>query len=144
MPQPNALALAWPERVPGVAAACDWTTAATWEFAPLDTAAFPAVDLARECGRAGGTAPAVFNAANEECVAAFLAGSLRFTAIVDTVAAVVSDLVVMGRDGTLTLDDVLGAESWARGRVATVLKEKQLLGGTVLRGEAEPGNGSAC
>jgi 1-deoxy-D-xylulose-5-phosphate reductoisomerase len=141
---PIALALAWPERVPGVAAACDWTTAATWEFAPLDTAAFPAVDLARECGRAGGTAPAVFNAANEECVAAFLAGSLRFTAIVDTVAAVVSDHVVMGRDGTLTLDDVLGAESWARGRVATVLKEKQLLGGTVLRGEAEPGNGSAC
>jgi 1-deoxy-D-xylulose-5-phosphate reductoisomerase len=121
---PIALGLAWPERVPGVAPACDWTTAATWEFAPLDTTAFPAVELARECGRAGGTAPAVFNAANEECVSAFLAGSLRFTAIVDTVAAVVSDHEVIGRDGALTLDDVLGAESWARGRVATVLGEK--------------------
>ena len=133
---PIALALAWPDRVPGVTPACDWTEAATWEFAPLDTAAFPAVELARECGRTGGTAPAVFNAANEECVSAFLAGSLRFTAIVDTVAAVVSehsDHGVDGRDGTLTLDDVLGAESWARGRVA------ELLGGTV-----SPGNGSAC
>ncbi len=133
---PIALALAWPDRVPGVTPACDWTAPATWEFAPLDHAAFPAVDLARECGRAGGTAPAVFNAANEECVSAFLAGSLRFTAIVDTVAAVVSDhseAGVLGRDGTLTLDDVLGAESWARGRVS------ELLGGTV-----SPGNGSAC
>ncbi|MBA3742974.1 1-deoxy-D-xylulose-5-phosphate reductoisomerase [Sporichthya sp.] len=133
---PIALALAWPDRVPGAAAACDWTSAATWEFAPLDTTAFPAVELARECGRTGGTAPAVFNAANEECVSAFLAGSLRFTAIVDTVAAVVSDHSdhgVMGRDGTLTLDHVLGAESWARGRVA------ELLGGTV-----SPGNGPAC
>ncbi|HUR76301.1 MAG TPA: 1-deoxy-D-xylulose-5-phosphate reductoisomerase [Sporichthya sp.] len=121
---PIALALAWPDRMPGVAPACDWTTAATWEFAPLDSAAFPAVELARECGRAGGTAPAVFNAANEECVAAFLTGSLRFTAIVDTVAAVVtdhSDSGVVGRDGTLTLDDVLGAESWARGRVSQLL-----------------------
>ena len=132
---PIALGLAWPDRVPGVAPACDWTTATTWEFAPLDNSAFPAVELARECGRAGGTAPAVFNAANEECVSAFLAGSLRFTAIVDTVAAVVSDHSddgVIGRDGTLTLDDVLGAESWARGRVA------ELLGESVSR------DGSAC
>ena len=132
---PIALGLAWPDRVPGVAPACDWSAATTWEFAPLDSAAFPAVELARECGRAGGTAPAVFNAANEECVSAFLAGYLRFTAIVDTVAAVVSDHSddgVIGRDGTLTLDDVLGAESWARNRVA------ELLGESVSR------DGSAC
>ncbi len=123
---PIALALAWPDRVPGAATPLDWSTAATWDFAPLDAAAFPAVELARECGRTGGTAPAVFNAANEECVAAFLAGSLRFPAIVDTVAAVVSDHSddgVIGRDGTLTLDDVLGAEAWARGRVAEMLGE---------------------
>ncbi|HVE25059.1 MAG TPA: 1-deoxy-D-xylulose-5-phosphate reductoisomerase, partial [Sporichthya sp.] len=129
---PIALGLAWPDRVPGVAPACDWSTATTWDFAPLDTSAFPAVELARECGRAGGTAPAVFNAANEECVAAFLAGSLRFTGIVDTVASVVSDHEVMGRGGTLTLDDVLGAETWARRRVA------EELGRTVSDG------GSAC
>jgi 1-deoxy-D-xylulose-5-phosphate reductoisomerase len=124
---PIALALGWPDRVAGAAPACDWSTATTWEFAPLDSAAFPAVDLARECGRAGGTAPAVFNAANEECVAAFLAGSLQFTAIVDTVAAVVADADVVGRDGTLTLADVLGAESWARQRVAEVLGENRVV-----------------
>jgi 1-deoxy-D-xylulose-5-phosphate reductoisomerase len=70
----------------------------------------------------------VFNAANEECVAAFLAGSLRFTAIVDSVASVVSVHEVIGRDGTLTLDDVLGAESWARQRVAAVLTGEAVLG----------------
>jgi 1-deoxy-D-xylulose-5-phosphate reductoisomerase len=113
---PIALALAWPDRVPGAIGGCDWSTASTWEFAPLDAEAFPAVELARECGRTGGTAPAVFNAANEECVGAFLAGRLPFTAIVDTVAAVVSDHVVAGLGTTLTLQDVLQAESWARRR----------------------------
>ena len=113
---PIALALAWPDRVPGAIGGCDWSRAATWEFAPLDTDAFPAVELARDCGRAGGTAPAVFNAANEECVGEFLAGRLAFTAIVDTVAAVVGDHEVRGRGTTLTLQDVLEAESWARRR----------------------------
>ncbi|MGQ0632945.1 MAG: 1-deoxy-D-xylulose-5-phosphate reductoisomerase [Sporichthyaceae bacterium] len=118
MKLPIALGLAWPDRVPGVCAPCDWSKATAWEFEPLEDAAFPAVELARETGRTGGTAPAVFNAANEECVAAFLAGSLHFTQIVDTVAAVVSDHEVTGRDGALTLDDVLVAESWARARAA--------------------------
>ncbi|GAA0632065.1 1-deoxy-D-xylulose-5-phosphate reductoisomerase [Sporichthya brevicatena] len=138
---PIALGLGWPDRVPAVAPACDWSTATSWEFAPLDSTAFPAVELARECGRTGGTAPAVFNAANEECVSAFLAGSLHFNRIVDTVAAVVSDHTdsgVLGRDGTLTLDDVLGAESWARTRVA------ELLGGTVARDRTTGKNGPAC
>ena len=47
----------------------------TWEFLPYDAEAFPAVVLAREVGTRGGTFPAVFNAANEECVAAFMAGT---------------------------------------------------------------------
>jgi 1-deoxy-D-xylulose-5-phosphate reductoisomerase len=111
---PIALGLAWPDRVPGVAVPCTWETAARWDFAPLDTAAFPAVELARQCGRDGGTVPAVFNAANEECVAAFLAGRLPFVGIVETVAAVVSDHEGRGGDGTLSLTDVLEAESWAR------------------------------
>ncbi|HEX8487337.1 MAG TPA: 1-deoxy-D-xylulose-5-phosphate reductoisomerase, partial [Propionibacteriaceae bacterium] len=68
MKLPIALGLAWPERLPGAARPVDWTTAASWTFEPLDTAAFPAVDLARRAGKLGGTAPAVFNAANEECV----------------------------------------------------------------------------
>src|SRR6476659_7857212 len=84
---PIALALGWPDRVPAATAAVDWSTATSWEFAPLDDDAFPAVRLAREVGARGGTAPAVFNAANEEAVAAFLDGRLPFLGIVDTVAA---------------------------------------------------------
>ncbi|MFI5534566.1 1-deoxy-D-xylulose-5-phosphate reductoisomerase [Kitasatospora sp. NPDC051853] len=113
MRMPIALGLGWPDRVPDAAPGCDWTKAATWEFFPLDTEAFPAVDLAREVGTLGGTAPAVFNAANEECVDAFLKGQLPFTGIVDTVAKVVSEHTV----GTsLTVEDVLHAETWARAR----------------------------
>ena len=70
----------WPgrSRVAGAASPVDWTAAHTWTFEPLDEAAFPAVALAREAGLAGGAAPAVYNAANEECVAAFLAGRIPF------------------------------------------------------------------
>jgi 1-deoxy-D-xylulose-5-phosphate reductoisomerase len=116
---PIALALGWPDRVPGAAAGCDWTTASTWEFLPLDDDAFPAVRLAREVGTAGRTYPAVFNAANEESVAAFHAGRLRFTGIVDTVAAVVGEHEPPS--GSVTLQAVLDAESWARERVETLL-----------------------
>jgi len=113
---PIAYGLAWPDRVPNAGRGCDWSTAASWEFFPLDDEAFPAVRLARECGRAGGTAPAVYNAANEECVAAFLDGRLPFTGIVDTVARVLAEHEVRGPGNALTLDDVLVAESWARER----------------------------
>ncbi|WP_079170594.1 1-deoxy-D-xylulose-5-phosphate reductoisomerase [Mangrovactinospora gilvigrisea] len=112
---PIALGLGWPDRVPGAAAACDWTKAATWEFLPLDTDAFPSVALARQVGATGSTAPAVFNAANEECVAAFLKGELPFLGIVDTVAEVVAEHTPAGGGG-LTVEDVLGAEEWARAR----------------------------
>jgi 1-deoxy-D-xylulose-5-phosphate reductoisomerase len=115
---PIALALAWPDRLPGAAAAVDWTKAASWEFFPLDAAAFPAVDLCREAGRRGGTAPAVLNAANEELVAAFLAGRVRFPAIVDTVARVVEEHDVVADPD---LAAVLDAEQWARTRAAELV-----------------------
>ena len=72
---PIALGLGWPDRVPDAAPAVDWTTPETWEFFPLDDEAFPAVELARKAGELGGTAPAVYNAANEACVDAFRAGT---------------------------------------------------------------------
>ena len=112
---PIALALAWPDRVPDAAPTIDWTRAATWTFEPLDTETFPAVDLARQAGRAGGTAPAVFNAANEEAVAAFVAGRIGFLQIVDTIAAVLSEHDASS-GSRLTLEDVANAESWARAR----------------------------
>ncbi len=113
---PIALALAWPDRVPGAAGAVDWTAAHTWTFEPLDEAAFPAVTLAREAGIAGGTAPAVYNAANEVCVEAFLGGRLRFAGIIDTVAQVISEHNGRDLDAVATLDDVLAADTWARER----------------------------
>jgi len=116
---PIALALAWPDRVSGAAPACDWTRSHKWEFLPLDDTAFPAVALARAVGAAGGTAPAVFNAANEECVASFLAGRLPFLGIVDTVARVVAEHLgdlAPGIGNSLSLADVLEAEGWARAR----------------------------
>jgi len=112
---PIALALGWPDRVPGAAAAVDWSTAHTWTFEPLDEEAFPAVALARTAGQAGGTVPAVYNAANEECVDAFRRGRIPFTGIVDTVAQVVSEHDGAGVPVT-TVDEILAADAWARAR----------------------------
>jgi 1-deoxy-D-xylulose-5-phosphate reductoisomerase len=112
---PISLGLAWPERVAEAAPGLDWSTAATWSFEPLDDAAFPAVALAREAATAGGTAPAVYNAANEECVAGFLAGSIGFTRIVDTVARILSERDV-ARATVTNVADVLAVDDWARRR----------------------------
>jgi 1-deoxy-D-xylulose-5-phosphate reductoisomerase len=112
---PIALALGWPDRVPEAAPAIDWTRAHTWTFEPLDEKAFPAVALARQVGQAGGTMPAVYNAANEIGVDAFLAGQIPFAGIVDTVAQVVSEHQDTA-GSALTLADVLRADSWARDR----------------------------
>lgn len=120
---PIALGLAWPARVPDAAPGCDWTKAATWQFEPLDEDVFPAVRLARLAAAAGGTAPAVFNAADEVCVAAFLDGWLPFTGIVDTVAVVLDEhLAGLGPTvgNEITLSDVLAADAWARGRAGAV------------------------
>jgi len=118
---PIALAMGWPERVADAAPACDWTKAATWEFFPLDGEAFPAVALAKHVGEQGGTSPAVFNGANEACVYAFLEGRIPFTAIVDTVAAVVAEHEAsperVGR-AELSLEAVLAADAWSRERAA--------------------------
>jgi 1-deoxy-D-xylulose-5-phosphate reductoisomerase len=112
---PIALALGWPERIPDAAAGCDWTKAASWEFEPLDDEAFPAVQLAREAGERGGTAPAVLNAANEVCVEAFRQGRLPFLGIIDTVARIVTEHDVPSYE-ELSVDDVLAADAWARTR----------------------------
>jgi 1-deoxy-D-xylulose-5-phosphate reductoisomerase len=109
---PIALALAWPDRLPHVQPALDWSTASTWEFAPLDDEAFPAVRLARAAGEAGGVVPAIYNAANEEAVAAFLAGRLSFPGILQVVARTLDDAPDLG--APTSVDDVLAAETWAR------------------------------
>ena len=116
MKLPIGLALSWPDRLPDVATPCDWTQAARWSFEPLDEVAFPAVGLARRAGWAGGTAPAVFNAANEVAVDAFCAGRIGFLGITDTIEDVLSRHLVEGHiaSSDMTLDAVLGADAWAR------------------------------
>lgn len=122
---PIALGLGWPDRVPDAMPGYDWSKARTWTFEPLDEEAFPAVRLAREAIAASPLHPAVLNAANEEAVASFLEGALPFTAILDTVEAVLGDFSkeggtgntttgAAGGDTPLTLEAVLGAEAWAR------------------------------
>jgi 1-deoxy-D-xylulose-5-phosphate reductoisomerase len=112
---PISLGLAWPDRVAGAAPGLDWSTAATWTFEPLDDAAFPAVALAREAATLGGTAPAVYNAANEACVADFRGGRISFPRIVDTVARILSEHDV-ARAGVTSVTDVLEVDGWARRR----------------------------
>jgi 1-deoxy-D-xylulose-5-phosphate reductoisomerase len=124
MRMPIALALAWPERLPAVAPALDWTEASAWTFEPLDQQTFPAVALARRAGFAGGMAPAVYNAANEELVSAFLAGRCGYLSIADGIDSVLSDWLddehaAAGDPGTV--DDIVRAQHWARAHARETL-----------------------
>jgi 1-deoxy-D-xylulose-5-phosphate reductoisomerase len=115
MKLPIGLALAWPDRLPGAAAPSRWDRPQSWTFEPLDDDALPGVRLARRAGAAGGCVPAVLNAANEEAVAAFVAGALPFTGITDVLARVL-DAADGWTGDPATVDDVLAAEAWARAR----------------------------
>ncbi len=115
MKLPISLALGWPQRVAGSAAACDFSTASTWDFEPVDSAVFPAVDLARRAGETGGCMTAVYNAANEEAAEAFLAGRIRFPAIVRTITDVLAAADQWAAEPA-TVEDVLDAQRWARQR----------------------------
>lgn len=120
MKLPIALALGWPARVAGAAAACDFSTASTWDFEPLDADVFPAVDLARHAGQTGGCMTAVYNAANEEAAAAFLAGRISFPSIVRTIADVVRAADQWAAEPA-TVDEVLDAQRWARNRAIDLI-----------------------
>ena len=117
MKGPIAYAMAYPDRIAGATAPIDWSSAATWNFAPIDHAKFPAVDLARRCGSLGGGLPAIFNAANEVAVAAFLDSHIGYSAIIDTVDAVVQQLSPSAVSPLRDLADVSAIEEDAR-RVA--------------------------
>ncbi len=124
---PIALGLSWPERLPDVDIPCDWSVAQQWDFFPLDDEAFPAVRLARQVGEAGGTYPAVYNAANEVCVDAFHDGAIGFVDIVETIERVVQayaeDCTADPGSGTevSSVEEVLLADSWARRAAAELI-----------------------
>ena len=128
---PIQLALTWPQRLPWAPARMDWTSAQQLTFEPLDRETFPMVHLAVAAGKAGGTAPAAFNAANEQAVEAFLERRVPFSDIPRVVEAVLEQ-----HHNTLTpdVDDVLGAETWARTAAGRVLgtrdHDAEVTGGT--------------
>ena len=92
MKGPIAYAINWPARLPAATKSMDWSQKQTLDFEPIDNERFPVIELARRCGELGGGLPAIFNAANEVAVAAFLAGQISFTAIIESVDLVVQKL----------------------------------------------------
>jgi 1-deoxy-D-xylulose-5-phosphate reductoisomerase len=122
MKGPIAYALSYPDRLPKSSTPIDWSTSSTWSFAPIDTVKFPAVDLARRCGSLGGGLPAIFNAANEVAVAAFLDSHIGYSAIIDTVDAVVQQLSPSAVSSLRDLADVSAIEDDARRVAHEVIK----------------------
>ncbi|CAN2209866.1 Dxr 1-deoxy-D-xylulose 5-phosphate reductoisomerase [Candidatus Nanopelagicaceae bacterium] len=114
MKGPISFAINYPDRVPSATPAVDWTTSHTWSFNPIDNERFPAIDLARRCGTLGGGLPAIFNAANEVCVAAFIDGKIGFTSIIETVEEVVQSLGSKSAGSPRDLADVSAIENDAR------------------------------
>ena len=118
---PIQLAMAWPERLDHAFVACDWTRPSTLTFEPVDTETFPALELVREAGRLGGAHPAVLNAANEEAVAAFLAGRLSFLDLPGVLAAAVEAYAATSPTTPRDLDEVRDADRFGRDHAARTL-----------------------
>jgi 1-deoxy-D-xylulose-5-phosphate reductoisomerase len=110
-------ALLWPDRPPCPAPRLDLTQALSLELLPPDHARYPLLGLAREAARAGGGAPAIFNAANEVAVEAFLSERIRFTDIARVVEMTLSSASTYGA----SLEAVLAADAEARARAAGLL-----------------------
>ncbi|BAQ31999.1 1-deoxy-D-xylulose-5-phosphate reductoisomerase [Bifidobacterium scardovii] len=123
---PIALGLSAPDRLGDVAAACDWTQAATWTFEPLDDEAFPAVSLARHCLAASEKHTAVLNAANEQAVHAFLDRRLPYLGIVDTVKAVLDEMDAELRGDPLfrSVEEMSQVEQEARRRADDLINKQ--------------------
>jgi 1-deoxy-D-xylulose-5-phosphate reductoisomerase len=121
MKGPIALAINYPQRTVGATSAIDWSSASTWNFAPIDHARFPAVNLARHCGTVGGALPAIFNAANEEAVAAFINGRIKFTDIIATVEEMITQYEGQSLPALRDLADVSAIEQDARTRTEQLI-----------------------
>ena len=114
MKGPIAYAIGYPDRVTDAMPAIDWKQSHTWSFEPIDNERFPAVDLARRCGALGGSVAAMYNAANEVAVAAFMKEQIPFTAIVDTIEATVTKLGGNAISVVRDISDVSAIEKDAR------------------------------
>lgn len=121
---PIALGMTWPQRprlVGKLTKPTDFTRVSSWDFEPVDNQTFPALQLARHAVSASPTHPAVFNAANEQAVDAFLKGALNWVDIVDIDIAVVNEHEGVSAP---SLDDVLAVDRWARARADELIAAK--------------------
>ena len=109
-----AYALNFPHRLENATQAIDWKLPHQWSFEPIDSQRFPAVALARYCGEFGGSMPAIFNAANEVAVEAFIAEKISFTSILPLVKEVVEASSGSARSTLRDLADVSAIEDDAR------------------------------
>jgi 1-deoxy-D-xylulose-5-phosphate reductoisomerase len=123
MKGPIAYALAYPERINKACAPIDWSKSHTWNFSPIDNEKYPAVELAKRCGELGGGLPAVYNAANEVAVAAFLAQRIKFTAIIELVEQVVQSFGGNTPTTIRDISDVSAIEQSARMKAEELIKE---------------------
>jgi len=119
MRTPIAQALAFPERIDAGVPALELARRGSLTFEAPDRERFPSIDLAYLALGAGGTAPAVLNAANEVAVAAFLAGQIRFT---DIAPACAETLERVATRPAATLDDALAADAESRSVARSWLK----------------------
>ena len=117
MKGPISYAIAYPDRVAHATPAIDWKSSHTWTFQPVDNERFPAIELAKRCGALGGSVAAMYNAANEVAVAAFMNNQIPFTAIVDVIEKTVTKLGAQATSVVRDLTDVSAIENDAR-RVA--------------------------
>lgn len=117
MKGPIGFALGYPDRISDAMPPIDWKAKHEWSFEPINNEKFPAIDLARRCGVLGGGTTAIFNAANEVAVAAFLEGRIKFTAIVDSIETVLQKIGAGAPIKLRDLKDVSAIENDAR-RVA--------------------------
>jgi 1-deoxy-D-xylulose-5-phosphate reductoisomerase len=118
---PIQYAVTWPDRVANTLPPLDFSTLGKFEFKIPRYDDFPALNLARRAGEAGGTLPAVMNAANEVAVAAFLNRQIRFPQIWQTVAQVMDRHQVVAHPD---LDAILAADLWARAEATAAIGKK--------------------
>ena len=123
MKGPIAYALSYPQRLNKACAPIDWSKSHNWEFSPIDNERYPAIELAKRCGQLGSGLPAVYNAANEVAVAAFLAAQIKFTDIIDIVESVVQSFGSNTPTTIRDISDVSGIEQSARSKAAELIKE---------------------
>ena len=117
MKLPIALGLSWPERLNNVQNPINWSKSQSWTFENVDEKVFKAIRLAKEVGKAAGSAPAAMNAANEECVSAFIEQKISFLSIVEIVETIVRNHLTSSsfiNNDSLTLDKLLKVDESIR------------------------------